>query len=318
MDGDLVAGPPVRMAVLTEAPRCVVCGSGDTTRWCTPTDAAIWRCRRCGARVTSPAPSLAHLRERYEEEHRSGKWKKLMEHADGGEIERRARVITRLAPRPEGGTLLDVGFGDGRFLEVAGRLGWKTMGTEIALSAASEAAGSYRRIVGDLEAVREGPIFDVITFFDVLEHLREPADVVRQAGARLREGGLIVITMPNMRGTASLLAASRWPYYDFGAYGHIHHLSPRHIRELVRRGGFEAVYEETRGSVDLRDLPAMYGWPAPSRIGAWVCDKASGALARIAEPLGFGNTLFTVARKVPGGPGRAMGGPAGSRNGAHG
>ena len=305
-------GAALRMAVLIDAPRCMVCGSGKTTRWCAPTDVvAIWRCRRCGARVISPAPSLAHLRERYEEEHRSGKWKRLMEHADAVEIERRARVITRLASRSGGGTLLDVRFGDGRFLDAAGRLGWKTVGTEIALSAVSRAAAGHRRIVGDLEALREGPIFDVITFFDVLEHLREPADVVRQAGARLREDGLIVITMPNVRGTASLLAASRWPYYDFGVYGHIHHLSPRHIRELVRRAGFEAVYEETRGSVDLRHLPAMYGWPLPSKIGGWVCDKASGALARIAEPLGFGNTLLTVARKVPGRP-------TASRNGARG
>jgi hypothetical protein len=55
----------------------------------------------------------------------------------------------------------------------------------------------------------------------------------------------------------------------------------------------------------------MYGWPLPSKIGGWVCDKASGALARIAEPLGFGNTLLTVARKVPGRP-------TASRNGARG
>ena len=90
------------------------------------------------------------------------------------------------------------------------------------------------------------------------------------------------------------------------------------FRELVRRAGFETVYEETRGSVDLRDLPAMYGWTAPSKIGAWVCDKASGALARLAQPLGFGNTLFTVARKVPGGSDRTLGEPAGWRNGARG
>ncbi len=313
-----MAGAALRMAVLSDAPCCAVCGSADTTRWCAPADVAIWRCRRCGARVTSPAPSRSHLRERYEEEHRSGKWKRLMEHADAGEIERRARLITRLAPRSSEGILLDVGFGDGRFLDAAGRLGWKTMGTEIALSAASRGASHHRRIVGELEALRECPIFDVITFFDVLEHLREPADVVRQAGARLREDGLIVVTMPNVRGIASLLAASRWPYYDFGTYGHIHHLSPWHVRQLLRRAGFEPVYEETHGSVDLRNLPAMYGWNAPSGIGAWVCDKASGALARLAQPLGFGNTLLTVGRKVPGGSGRTRGGPVGPRDGARG
>ena len=286
------------MPVLSEAPCCAVCASSDLAEWRVPKDLPIWRCRSCGARVTFPVPSVAHLRERYEEEHRNGKWRKVLEQVLEREIDRRAIIITRLSGRSEPGTLLDVGFGDGRFLDAASRLGWKTIGAEIAHSAAALGAAAHPRIVGELEAFKEGPVFDVITFFDVLEHLREPANAVRQARARLRENGLIVITMPNVSGATSVLASSYWPYYDFAEYGHIHHLAPRHIRKLVRRAGFEPIYEETRGSVNLRDLPTMHGLAAPSVGTAWVLDKASGLLARVAQPLGFGNTQFAVARKA--------------------
>jgi SAM-dependent methyltransferase len=284
------------MSVLSHKLRCYICASGALEEWRIPKDVAVWRCRSCGARSTFRAPSAALLRQRYDEEHRSGKWKRNLEQALGVEIERRARLIVSLAGRSGPGTLLDVGFGDGRFLDAVKRLGWKTIGTEIAHSAASLGAAAHARIVGELEALKEGPLFDVITFFDVLEHLPDPAHALRQARARLRENGLVVITMPNLWGTTSVLAGSNWPYYDFAEYGHIHHLAPRHIRLLVRRAGFEPVYEETRGSVNLRDLPTTYGLAAPSAATAWVLDKASGLLSRVAEPLRIGNTLFTAAR----------------------
>ena len=286
------------MASLTEIRVCRICASGALEAWRIPCDVAIWRCRSCGARCAPRAPSGAVLRERYEEEHRSGKWQRVLEQTLEAEIERRAALTTRLVERSGPGKLLDVGFGDGRFLDAMKRLGWKTIGTEIAHAATSLGAEVHARIVGELEALKEAPLFDVITFFDVLEHLPEPAHALREAGARLRENGIVVVTMPNVRGTTSVSAGSRWRYYDFAAYGHIHHLAPRHIRKLFVRAGLEAVYEETRGSVNLRDLPTMYGLTAPSGAVAWVLDKASGLLSRVAEPLRFGNTLLAAARRA--------------------
>jgi len=284
------------MASLTGNRFCRICASSALEEWRVPCDVPIWRCRSCGARLALRAPSAALLRERYEGEHRSGKWKKVLEQTLEAEIERRAVLTTRLVERSEPGRLLDVGFGDGRFLDAMKRLGWKTMGTEIAHAATSLGAEMHARIVGELEALKEAPLFDVISFFDVLEHLPEPAHALREARARLRENGIVVVTMPNLWGTTSVSAGSRWRYYDFAAYGHIHHLAPRHIRELFRRAGLEPVYEETRGSVNLRDLPTMYGLTAPSGAVAWVLDKASGLLSRVVEPLRFGNTLLAAAR----------------------
>jgi hypothetical protein len=143
-------------------------------------------------------------------------------------------------------------------------------------------------------------LFDAVTFWDVLEHLEEPARALQQARARLRPGGVVAVTMPNVAGAMSRCSGARWAYYDFSRYGHLHHLAPRHIRTLFRRTGFKVVYQETRGSVDLRSIPQLYGSSAPGESTAWVLDKLSGVLAKIAVPLGFGNVLLMIGITAPG------------------
>jgi SAM-dependent methyltransferase len=213
------------------------------------------------------------------------------------EVARRACLLTRLAARPPG-KLLDVGCGNGQFLDAAKRLGWKTVGSEIAYAAANVVSAMHLRLVGELEALRARPHFDAVTFWDVLEHLPDPARALRRAWAVLHVGGLVAVTMPNVVGTGSLFAGTQWPYYDFTAYGHIHHLAPKHIRMVLKSAGFEPILEETRGSVDLRDLPTMFGLAPPSASALWLLDKTSGLIARVAEHVGLGNTLLVIARKT--------------------
>jgi len=256
----------------------------------------VWRCLACGACFVFPVPGAADLRERYAREYASATRPGHLDETLLEEMERRASIVTRLIGRAPG-RLLDVGCGDGRFLDAAKRFGWRTLGSDIAHPAATLVSSMHLVLVGELEAVRERPVFDAVTFWDVLEHLPNPRLALTQARARLQEGGLVAVTMPNVLGTASLFVGPRWAYYDFARYGHIHHLAPKHIRLLFRATGFDPIYGETRGSLDLRDLSVMLGLASPSALANWLLDKASGLIARIAQPVGFGNTLLMVARK---------------------
>ncbi len=229
-------------------------------------------------------------------EHASRKREAHLDTTLADEVRRRVSLLTRLAGSAPG-RLLDVGCGDGRFLDAAARRGWRTIGSEIVPAAAAIVPCTHLRLVGELNAVREGPLFDAVTFWDVLEHLPDPGLALTQARARLREGGLVAVTMPNLQGTASLSMGTHWPYYDFATYGHIHHLAVKHIRFLFMTTGLDPIYQETRGSVNLRDLPAVFGLAPPSASVLWLLDKASGLIARIAERVGSGNTLLLIARK---------------------
>jgi SAM-dependent methyltransferase len=242
-------------------------------------------------------PDAGDLRDRYAREYASATRPGHFDKTLAEEVDRRASLLTRLAGRAPG-RLLDVGCGDGRFLDAAKRFGWTTVGSEIAYPAAALVSSVHLTLVGELDAVREQPVFDAVTFWDVLEHLPNPRLALRQARIRLQEGGLVAVTMPNLLGTASRFTGPHWSYYGFAEYGHIHHLGPKHIRLLFKAAGFDPIYGETRGSVDLRDLPAMFGLASPSAWGRWFLDKASGLVARVAEPVGLGNTLLVVARKT--------------------
>lgn len=245
-----------------------------------------------------PLPDEASLAARYEAEHRAGKWQSLFDVAPRTDRVRRVRLLASLAGPASGRrTVLDVGFGDGGFLDEAAAEGWRTFGLEISLGAARSADRRHLRVVGALTCLTEAPVVDVITFWDVLEHVADPADVLCQALARLRPGGLVALSMPNARGTEAWVHGARWRYHDLATYGHLVHAAPGPLAGLLSGLGLRLVHRETSGSVDLRNLIAGWGDGRGKRTAQWMLDKASGALARIAEALGCGNTLLLVARK---------------------
>jgi SAM-dependent methyltransferase len=276
-------------------PTCPICEAPDAEPWRAPRDVMVWRCVVCRARFVFPQPDADALRERYAREHAAARAGEDAEPILAGELLRRATLLTRLAERGPG-ALLDVGCGAGDFLEAVTGLGWRAIGSEIAFEGAARVPRGQHCLVGELDSVRERPLFDAVTFWDVLEHLPDPRRALAQARARLRPGGLVAVTMPNLRGAASLCEGAGWPYYDFDRYGHIHHLAPTHIRRLFRATGFEPVYGETRGSVDLRHLPGLRERAAGCGLARWALDKTSGLVARLAEPSGRGNTLLLIAR----------------------
>lgn len=96
-------------------------------------------------------------------------------------------------------SVLDYGCGAGRFLIVSQALGWVASGYEPAAEAAR------RGISGGLEitsgpsgaVVNSGKRYDVITIFDVLEHLSDPMATLRMLLPMLKDGGKLFVTVPN-------------------------------------------------------------------------------------------------------------------------
>ena len=237
-------------------------------------------------------PSARELARRYEREHETGKWAALFGQADPAERRRRAELLARLRPAHAGDRLLDVGCGDGAFLDEAARGGWRPFGLEISRAAA--AGVRHPVLVGGLEAVARDAALAAVTFWDVLEHVPDPAAMLASAVGRLASGGLVAVTMPNAGGTEARMSGGSWRYHDVAVYGHLLHPRPRHVRMLLEGAGLTTVHVETSGSVDLRDRVP------DARRGAvqtWVLDRLSGVVARVAVPLGWGNTMLLVGRK---------------------
>jgi 2-polyprenyl-3-methyl-5-hydroxy-6-metoxy-1,4-benzoquinol methylase len=113
-----------------------------------------------------------------------------------------SRVLDMLGPPPAGAKLLDVGASYGAFLELARERGWDPHGVEL-----SAKACAYTRLERGLD-LRHGTLedavypdahFDVITLWDLIEHLDDPPGFLREARRVLAPEGVLVVFTINQR-----------------------------------------------------------------------------------------------------------------------
>lgn len=157
-----------------------------------------------------------------------------------------ATAITRneLAKRvPPPARVLDVGCGAGDFMGIARQLGYDVEGIDI-----SEASAEICRSKG-LEA-RSGNFlterfdgeFDLITMWDVVEHLRDPGAFFSRAASLLSKRGYVFAKIPGF-GDLSVSVSNRWPRSAgalLGAPSHVQYFDRESLATLMARLGFEA------------------------------------------------------------------------------
>lgn len=113
------------------------------------------------------------------------------------------RYFLATPPQTAGKRLLDVGCGMGNFLHAAQRAGYSVTGIEMnrnAVRAARERLGLESVFSVDLEQfVAEHPAeqFDIVTFFEVLEHQAQPRQFLESIRRLVAPGGAIALSVPN-------------------------------------------------------------------------------------------------------------------------
>ncbi len=177
-------------------------------------------------------------------------------------VRRSRRILDRLHP----GHLLDVGCSSGAFLSVARDVGFITTGVEPAEKAARTAQGLGLDVfIGTLEqAGFADQSFDVITLFEVIEHLKEPIPLLQEAFRVLVPGGTMLIGTGNVDSWTAKIKRGAWGYLDINHHGgHISFFTPESISQIARHTGFVVDQIETRG-VDLgsRLLSELAALPA--------------------------------------------------------
>lgn len=205
-------------------------------------------------------------------------------------LARAERVLGR--PRHEW-RLLDVGCSNGAFLYTAGQCGVKGVGVEpapAAAAAAREAGLDVRQgFLADLALPAAS--FDLITLFEVVEHLREPLPLLKECHRLLRPGGVVFIKTGNTASWTVRAQKGSWHYFDLGKHGgHISFFNPDSLALLARKTGFEPVEMVTKNAA-LWEGEQFPGWlRRPAKI--------TGELLQLPAKLrGRGDALFAFLRK---------------------
>ena len=227
---------------------CLFCSAGTAVeRMFEDPPLAVVRCTGCGLVFVSPRVAANHLAEVYGE----GYWRSpAAQHygytdyrANAADwlrtYRRRVEVLRgRLTPGARG---LDVGCAAGYFCEVMRDEGFDVWGVEISAPIAEEARrriGPQRIHLGTLEDVpHPEQSFDLIAFWDVVEHLPDPVAALREARRLLSPDGLLLIETQNVESRFARLTGRRWQH--FKQVEHLWHFAPSTATRLLEAGGFE-------------------------------------------------------------------------------
>lgn len=195
------------------------------------------------------------------------------------------------------GALLEIGCGNGFFLEEALAQGYRTVaGVEPSTAAADKAHPLVRpRIARDI--MRPGLFapgtFDVVCLFQVFDHLPDPAAVLDECLRVLRPGGLILCLNHNVAAVSARLLGERSPIIDIE---HTYLYSPATLARIFRVHGFRIRrVGPVLNTYTLHYLTRLV--PLPGPLKRRLLDRLRAAQlgrARLSVPLG---NLYLVAQK---------------------
>ena len=131
-------------------------------------------------------------------------------------MRKKAGYAVRFLEKKNGGTLLDVGCGNGAFMDWMQRLGWKVQGIEVDPAAAQRAVDRGLTVHYDkVESVDLPPdFFDAITLTHVAEHFFDPRKIFEILVRSVKPGGVIVSVSPNPAGISRRIFGNKWYALD--------------------------------------------------------------------------------------------------------
>lgn len=176
----------------------------------------------------------------------------------------RASFVERVTPKHAGKPrLLDYGCGSGAFARFMVDRGYDVVGLEPFSLGSPTKESSLTLLRKPFEAAREElGKFDVITLWHVLEHVKKPADLLRELASHLTEEGVLVISVPNFKSVQSELFKGAWFHLD--PPRHLLHFEPETLASTLAKAGL-------REAADQPFLPE-YG------TSGWVQSVLNGVL----------------------------------------
>jgi SAM-dependent methyltransferase len=161
---------------------------------------------------------------------------KVYQRAKRINLKRKLRIIEKFHKGE--GLLMDVGAGTGDFIRYAQIHGWEAYGVEPNDHARELAHQKGVSVYKSLSA-QQKPIYDVVSFWHVFEHLRNLEGSVEEISAALKPGGYLVIAVPNYRSLDARIYKENWAAFDVPR--HLWHFSRESIKHLFTSKGYELV-----------------------------------------------------------------------------
>jgi 2-polyprenyl-3-methyl-5-hydroxy-6-metoxy-1,4-benzoquinol methylase len=198
----------------------------------------IWACHACGFLQQWPIPSHAALLEAY------GAVEDPLYLAEKDNRYLTFRRALRLLGPAHRRRLLDVGAYCGFFVDVAREAGFAAEGLELSRWAAAHARSLGLTVRNETLADRAcaGARYDLVTMWDVIEHMPDPRAELEAARAVLAPGGRLHVSTIDAASPLARLLGARWPWLmDM----HLVYFDRATLPALLEETGFRVLHRGT-------------------------------------------------------------------------
>ena len=245
-----------------EAACCPLCGSTAARPWLSKSGFALHRCGRCQAGYVWPMPSAAEIEAVYDSEylgstgeHGYGDSEAALRKQQRRQARERRQLLTKLGYR--GQRALELGCGAGWWLASLTEDHERIVGIEPMANCRAEAerAVPQASILPDIGSLTDSERFDLMSFFDVLEHLPDPGAVFGELRARLAPGGYVMIVVPCVDHWTAELLPEAWD--QIKPPEHLVYFGRENLRAFVEREGLELLHLGSAWNRWPRPLPLL-------------------------------------------------------------
>ncbi len=226
---------------------------------------------------------------------------KELEKADQVEYPRNARILDLIQDYIKSGSLLDIGVGTGLFMEIAIQRGFEVSGLDVSDYAIKEVAkrlkikSNKKLVVSELQSTTfPSQSFDVVNLRHSIEHVTDPAKLLKQVFRVLKPGGMVSIATPNGYGWHAKIYQNLWPQWSVPY--HIQFFSKQSLKDIVDKAGFKIVVFKTEELTNYDLFRAFL-----KRIGIPINYNRATLLTKIVNnflaQIGQGEGLLVLAKK---------------------
>ena len=269
----------------------------------------VVHCEECHLEFVNPLPTVEEMQKHYQKEMTGNELESGLH--SNYILERQTRIksfsklynsrLSVIESLYSGkGNLLDIGCGAGFFLNCAKERGWNCHGLEILPEYIKFAHENFALDNIRLESLDESlsygaNTFDVITLWDLIEHLRNPLDCLKRIHYSMKPGGLLVMWTPNVKNAVFL--KENWVGYK--TLQHFYFFSRNSLNQMLEKAGFKIVHLETnksrKGLLNQKGFNSYDNSAKPNTIMEKFLRSAKRDLKNTLNPLTYIGPLFDMA-----------------------
>ncbi len=237
---------------------CPLCKLNDRKHLFNIKHSAVYQCRICGLRYIDPCLSEEAMAGVYESNENLTKFHDFHEgYYDYGDLSKKSktlidfrRALSMLENHVAERSIFDVGFGNGFFLAAARERGWKVCGIDSSMKnlELTRKKFSLELTCANFDIYEpDDTKYDVVSFWDVIEHCSDPYKFIKKAAQMLKPNGFVLIGLPNDRSLLRIISAAIYQL-SFGKIKsgiartyfleHVAYYELKTLSELMKRNRF--------------------------------------------------------------------------------